>query len=123
METVRMGERRAREDVSSSGHEGAGMNLQGQSEFSVASELTLDEVVEVANEVLREYVARTPTITRAWADRDEAGDVRVQITTVSSSYAHVEREMDALARVIAEALQERRAGTQVSRGATELVPA
>ncbi len=99
------------------------MNLQGQSEFSVASELTLDEVVEVANEVLREYVARTPTITRAWADRDEAGDVRVQITTVSSSYAHVEREMDALARVIAEALQERRAGTQVSRGATELVPA
>lgn len=99
------------------------MNLQGQSEFSVETGLSVDEVVDVTNGVLRAFAARTPIVTHAWAEPDDAGDVRVQVMTVSSSYAQVESEMDSLAGEIVDALRARKAGTRVSRGATELVPA
>lgn len=99
------------------------MNLQGQSEFFFDTDLSLDEVVDVTNEVLREFAARTPIVTRAWAEPDGAGDLRVQIRTVSSSYAEVEGQMDTLATKIVAAVRARQADSRVSRGATELAPA
>ncbi|OCI32807.1 hypothetical protein [Oerskovia enterophila] len=99
------------------------MNLQGHSEFFVESNRTLDDVIVEANRVLLLFAERSPIVTRAWAEADGPHDVRIRILTVSSSYAEVEGKFDALAHEVVVALQERLAGTRVSRGATELVPA
>lgn len=99
------------------------MNVQGRSDFTVETELTPDEVRAEVNRIVRAFAARTPAVTRAVAEADDALDITIKIGLVSGSFALLESELDELAKEISDALQRRSATTRVSRGVTEMVTA
>lgn len=94
--------------------------LSGRSDFHLITDLSSDEVLRLAREVLRSYRVNIPEILEAKVVPTHDADVRMELILSGEHYEILEGLMDTIASSFSDALRGKE--TKMERGATELVP-